>query len=234
MSLTDLRTDVLVANRTLVAHGLVHASFGNVSGVDRSGGVMVIKPSGVPYDELSPDTMSVVDIAGGRHLDGLRPSSDTPTHLELYRAFPGIGGVAHTHSTFATIWAQACLPVPCLGTTHADHFRGDIPCTRALSKEEIEGAYEHATGRVIIEALAGIDAGDMPGLLVASHGPFAWGEHAATAVATAAALELVAAMAYHTLALRPDQRRLADALRERHFLRKHGAGAYYGQATRES
>lgn len=229
MSLDALRADVLAANRALVAHGLVHGSFGNVSGVDRAAGVMVIKPSGVPYERLAPEAMSCVSLEDGRHLAGLLPSSDTPTHAELYRAFPAIGGIAHTHSTFATIWAQACLPVPCLGTTHADHFRGDVPCTRPLAAEEIEGEYELATGRAIVEAVAGSDASHVPGVLVASHGPFVWAEDAAAAAATAAALELVAGMAYHTLALRPGLAPVAETLRDRHFLRKHGAAAYYGQ-----
>jgi L-ribulose-5-phosphate 4-epimerase len=232
MELADLRGQVYAANRGLVAAGLVTLSFGNASGVDRGAGVMVIKPSGVAYERLTPADMVVVSLADGQVAEGsLRPSSDTPTHLVLYRRFTSIGGVVHTHSTFATAWAQAGRPIPCLGTTHADHFRGPVPVTRQLTATEIAGEYEAATGEVIIETLdrLGLDPLDMPAALVASHGPFAWGRDAAEAVTNAIALEAVAAMAHHTLALEPQAGDLAEVLLARHFNRKHGPHAYYGQ-----
>jgi L-ribulose-5-phosphate 4-epimerase len=232
MELADLREEVCAANRGLVAAGLVTLSFGNASGVDRGAGAMVIKPSGVAYERLFPADMVVVSLADGQVAEGsLRPSSDTPTHLVLYRRFTSIGGVVHTHSTFATAWAQAGRPIPCLGTTHADHFRGPVPVTRQLTATEIAGEYEAATGEVIIETLdrLGLDPLDMPAALVASHGPFAWGRDAAEAVTNAIALEAVAAMAHHTLALEPQAGDLAEALLARHFNRKHGPHAYYGQ-----
>ncbi len=229
MTLDDLRRDVLRANLALVEHGLVHGSFGNVSGVDRETGVLVIKPSGVPYAELTPETMACVDLASGARIDGLAPSSDTPTHRVVYLAFAEVGGVAHTHSPWATAWAQACRPIPCLGTTHADYFRGEIPCTRRLDREAIDGDYEAATGRAIVSTFEPLEPLDVPGVLVASHGPFAWGLGAADAVASVAALEFIASLAYHTLNLDAAANPVAEALRERHFLRKHGPAAYYGQ-----
>ena len=232
MVTSELREQVLEANRGLVSAGLVTLSFGNASGVDRAAGVMVIKPSGVPYASLRLQDMVVVSLDDGRIVEGeLRPSSDTPTHLVLYRRYPALGGVVHTHSSHASGWAQARRAIPCLGTTHADHFDGPVPVTRGMTRAEIDGAYEHETGVVIVETLdaLGLDPLHMPGALVASHGPFTWGPDAATAVANAVALEAVAAMAEQTLALRPDITAIDAALLRRHFDRKHGVGAYYGQ-----
>lgn len=229
---SSLREAVWRANQAIVEAGLVTLSFGNASGVDRDRGVMVIKPSGVPYADLLPAHLVVVGLDDGRVLEGdLRPSSDTPTHLELYRRCPGVGGVVHTHSTAATAWAQARRAIPPFGTTHADHFHGAIPVTRLLTEAEVAGDYEAVTGSVIVEALetGGFDASEMPAVLVASHGPFAWGPDPGAAVENAIALEAVAAMASRTLELDPDAQPMADYLLERHFRRKHGTGAYYGQ-----
>lgn len=232
LSLPELRESVLLANQALVRAGLVTLSFGNASGVDRAAGVMVIKPSGVPYDELRPEDMVVVSLEDGEVVEGdLRPSSDTPTHLLLYRSFPGVGGVVHTHSTAASAWAQAGRPIPLLGTTHADHFHGPVPVTRPLTRTEVAGEYEAETGAVIVETLEllGLSAAEMPAVLVASHGPFTWGIDPADAVANAIALETVAAMATQTITINPQVGPVAPYLRERHFQRKHGPGAYYGQ-----
>jgi L-ribulose-5-phosphate 4-epimerase len=234
MELDELRERVCAANLQLVAAGLVTLSFGNVSGVDRSAGVMVIKPSGVPYATLLPKDLVVVSLADGSVVEGsLRPSSDTPTHLALYRSFPSIGGVVHTHSSFAAAFAQAGRSIPCLGTTHADHFRGAVPVTRQMSNAEIQGEYEAETGTVIIETLEGLglDPLQMPAALVASHGPFTWGGTATDAVTNAIALEAVAAMAHRTLALEPNAGAINEVLLSRHFDRKHGPKAYYGQPT---
>jgi L-ribulose-5-phosphate 4-epimerase len=228
----ELREHVLEANREIVDAGLVLLTFGNASGADRRAGVMAIKPSGVSYEDLRPESMVVVDLEDGTVVDGTdRPSSDTPTHLALYQAFETIGGVVHTHSPFATAWAQARRDITCLGTTHADHFRGSVPVTRPLSPEEIEGDYERCTGEVIVETFEriGLDALEMPAALVASHGPFAWGADVAEAVENAVALEAVAAGAFRTELLRPEVEPVPDELLLRHFLRKHGPGAYYGQ-----
>jgi len=228
----ELREHVYDANREIVRAGLVVLTFGNASAVDRAAGVMAIKPSGVPYDLLRPEAMVVVDLESGAVVDGEhRPSSDTPTHLVLYRSFEGVGGIVHTHSPFATAWAQACRELPCLGTTHADHFSGAVPVTRALTRAEIEGEYERLTGEVVVETLAGLglDPLAMPAVLVASHGPFAWGADGAEAVENAVALEAVAAAAYRTEQLRPEIDPIGADLLRRHFLRKHGPGAYYGQ-----
>ena len=195
--------------------------------------MIAIKPSGVPYDRLGPEGMVVVDLETGRVVDGdARPSSDTPTHLVLYRRFEGVGGVVHTHSPYATAWAQSCRDLPCLGTTHADHFHGPVPCTRALTREEIETDYEARTGDAIVEAIEerGLEPLEMPAALVASHGPFAWGADAVQAAENAVALEAVAAAALRTLLISPEADSIADALLERHFQRKHGPAAYYGQA----
>ena len=232
MELPDLREQVCAANRELVAAGLVTLAFGNASAVDREADAMVIKPSGVAYERLTPADMVIVSLATGRVLDGaLRPSSDTPTHLTLYRQFPSIGGVVHTHSDFAVAWAQAGRAIPCFGTTHADHFRGSVPVTRQLTAAEIGGEYEAATGLVVVEALAatGLDPLQMPAVLVASHGPFTWGRSAMDAVINAVALEAIAAMAQRTLTLEPRAQAVSEQLLARHFDRKHGPGAYYGQ-----
>jgi L-ribulose-5-phosphate 4-epimerase len=232
MDLDELREQVCAANLRLVAEGLVTLSFGNVSGVDRVAGVLVIKPSGVAYATLAPKDLVVVSLADGRVVEGtLRPSSDTPTHLALYRSFPSIGGVVHTHSSFAGAFAQAGRSIPCLGTTHADHFRGTVPVTRQMTATEIEGEYEAETGAVIIETLTGLgfDPLQMPAALVASHGPFTWGGSPTDAVTNAVALEAVAAMAHRTLALEPGAGPVQEVLLSRHFDRKHGPTAYYGQ-----
>ena len=232
MSLDALREEVCQANLALVDAGLVTLSFGNASGIDRDAGLIVIKPSGVAYDRLTPADMVVVAVEDERVVEGdLRPSSDTPTHAFLYRTFPAIGGVVHTHSTFASAWAQAGLAIPALGTTHADHFEGPVPVTSALSEAQIEGAYERETGVAIAATLdtLGLDPLRMPAVLVRSHGPFTWGRTAAEAVTNAIALEAVAAMAHRTVALVPDPPPMDARLLARHFGRKHGAEAYYGQ-----
>ena len=233
MELPDLREQVCAANRELVAAGLVTLAFGNASAVDREAVAMGIKPSGVAYERLTPADMVIVSLATGRVVDGaLRPSSDTPTHLTLYRHFASIGGVVHTHSDFAVAWAQAGRAIPCFGTTHADHFRGSVPVTRQLTAAEISGEYEAATGLVVVETMAatGLDPLQMPAVLVASHGPFTWGRSAMDAVTNAIALEAVAAMAHRTLTLEPHAQAISEQLLARHFDRKHGPAAYYGQS----
>ena len=230
-----LRDEVCAANHDLAAAGLVALSFGNASGVDRSAGVLVIKPSGIACDAVLPEQLVAVSLEDGRVVEGeLRPSSDTPTHLELYRRLPSIGGVVHTHSAFAASFAQAQRPIPCLGTTHADHFAGPVPVSRPLGDAEVDGDYERETGVIVAETLEslGLDALAMPAVLVASHGPFTWGADARDAATNAQALELVAEIAYRTLALAPDAATLPERLRARHFERKHGPRAYYGQSTR--
>ena len=232
---TTLREAVWQANQMLVRGGLVAGSFGNASGVDRALGTMLIKPSGVPYDELRPDDLVEVALDDGRVVAGdLRPSSDAPTHLALYRRFDAVGGVVHTHSLEATAWAQACRPIPAFGTTHADHFHGPVPVTRRLRDEEIAGDDEAGTGAVIVEVLeeAGLDGSEMPAVLVAWHGPFTWGPDAVSAASNAIARELVAAMASRTLALDPGAGSMPSGLLDRHFWRKHGTTAYYGQRRR--
>jgi len=224
-----LKEQVCKANIALVEHGLVVLTWGNVSQIDRQTGLVAIKPSGVDYKDLTPEKIVVLDL-NGRHIDGrLRPSSDTPTHLELYRSFPGIGGICHTHSRYATIWAQACKDIPCLGTTHADHFYGPIPCTSPMDRQAIEGDYELNTGKAIVRRFAGIEPMTMPAVLVANHGPFTWGKDAFDAVANAIVLEEVAAMALGVEQLSPSHPPIDKALLDRHFLRKHGSKAYYGQ-----
>jgi L-ribulose-5-phosphate 4-epimerase len=237
MSLDDLRKQVCAANQALVAAGLVTLSFGNASGIDRTARVMVIKPSGVPYEALRPDVLVAVDLESGASESGaLRPSSDAPTHLALYRRYPDIGGVVHTHSSWASAWAQAGRAIPCFGTTHADHFHGPVPVTRALTHAELGPAYEADTGAVIIETLdaLGLAPLEMPAVLVRSHGPFTWGTDVNGAVANAVALEAVAMMADRTLTLEPRTSAIDEALLERHFGRKHGPGAYYGQVDQRS
>jgi L-ribulose-5-phosphate 4-epimerase len=226
-----LRHEVLHANRVLSDSGLVMATFGNVSGVDRDAGLLVIKPSGVAYQGLTEADLVPVALADGRVLEGtLRPSSDTPTHLEIYRAFD-CGGVVHTHSAYATAFAQARLPIRCMGTTHADHFRGDIPVTRPLTGAEIAGDYERETGRVIVETFraGGLRPEEISAVLVAHHGPFTWGRDALAAVEQAQAREYVARLEATVRAIAPDAARPDPALIDRHFLRKHGPGSYYGQ-----
>jgi L-ribulose-5-phosphate 4-epimerase len=233
--LADLRARVAAANRAIHDAGLVTLNFGNVSGVDRNEKVLVIKPSGVPYTELRPDSMVVVALDDGRVVDGsLRPSTDTPTHRLLYGEFPALGGIVHTHSPSATAWAQAGRAIPCLGTTHADFFRGTVPVSRPLRSDEIAGDYEWETGRVIVETLAdaGRSAVEAPAVLVGSHGPFAWGGSPETAVEVAIALEAVAVMAFQTLVIEASAPEIGEDLLARHFDRKHGAGAYYGQSER--
>jgi L-ribulose-5-phosphate 4-epimerase len=228
----ELRERVLAANLELVRAGLVVLSFGNASAVDRDAGVFAIKPSGVAYERLRPRDIVVVALEDGRVTDGSRrPSSDTPTHLVLYRLFPDVGGIVHTHSICATAWAQARRELPCFGTTHADHFRGSVPITRHLTEDEIVEDYETNTGRVIVErfAAAGIAPFDVPAVLDASHGPFTWGPTVESALENAIALEAIAAMAIHTVALDPAPEAIPGELLEKHFGRKHGPGAYYGQ-----
>lgn len=227
--LEQLKQEVFEANLALVKHGLVIFTWGNVSAIDREKGLIVIKPSGVNYDEMKVDDMVVVSITDGKVIEGnLKPSSDTPTHLVLYRQFQGINAIVHTHSTFATSWAQSGKAIPALGTTHADHFYGAVPCTRLLNKKEIQENYEVETGNVIVETFKNIDPESIPGVLVAGHGPFSWGSTAMKAVYNAAVLEEVAQMALHTFAL-GNQKPIDQFLLDKHYLRKHGKNAYYGQ-----
>lgn len=228
--LEELKQQVWEANMSLPAHGLVTFTWGNVSGVDRTSGLMVIKPSGVSYDALSPDDMVVIELETGRQIEGaLSPSSDTETHLELYRSFAHIGGVVHTHSRWATIYAQAGRGIPPFGTTHADYFYGEIPCTRALTAAEIAGNYERETGRVIVETFQTRNPDDIPSVLVYSHGPFCWGATPDKAVFNAVVLEQVAYMAWHSQMIDPALPQIPQELLDKHFLRKHGPDAYYGQ-----
>ena len=230
-----LREEVHRANMALARSGLVMGTFGNVSGADRAAGLLAIKPSGVPYDEMTPEHIVPVSLATGEVVDSdLRPSSDTPTHLELYRAFASCGGIVHTHSECATALAQAGLPVRCLGTTHADHFRGDVPVTRALTRKEVAREYEKETGRVIVETFRKmrLSPEEVSAVLVRNHGPFAWGRDAAEAVEHARILEYVARMEILVLSTGARASRPAVHLVDRHFLRKHGKGAYYGQRSK--
>jgi L-ribulose-5-phosphate 4-epimerase len=228
--LEELKQQVCQANLDLVAHGLVTLTWGNVSGLSDDGEFLVIKPSGVPYADMSPAQMVVVSMETGQVVEGsLRPSSDMVTHRLLYQNFRGIGGVTHTHSPKATAFAQAQREIPCFGTTHADHFYGSIPLTRLLTAEEINDGYEINTGRVIVERFESLDPISMPGVLVASHAPFAWGKNAADSVINAVALEAVAAMALDALALAPDAKPVDQFLLDKHYFRKHGKDAYYGQ-----
>lgn len=228
--LKELKEQVYEANMLLPKHNLVTFTWGNVSGIDRSSGMIVIKPSGVDYDKLSPEDMVVVELESGKRVEGsLNPSSDTPTHLALYRAFGNIGGVVHTHSRWATVFSQSGRGIPPLGTTHADYFYGEIPCTRRMTPEEIGGEYERETGNVIIKTFEGRSPDDIPAVLVHSHGPFAWGTDPHNAVHNAVVLEELAFMAWHNLIMQPDISPMQRELMDRHYLRKHGAGAYYGQ-----
>ena len=227
--LEELKQKVLEANLLLPKYQLVTFTWGNVSAIDREKGLVVIKPSGVPYETMTAEDMVVVDLNGSIVEGEKRPSSDTPTHIALYRAFPEIGGVVHTHSRWATSFAQAGRPVPPLGTTHADDFYGEIPCTRSLTDEEIGGEYEKNTGLVIAETFTGKNAAEVPGVLVRNHGPFSWGKDALDAVHNAVVLEEVAFMAFHALMLEPEADTVSQALLDRHYLRKHGKNAYYGQ-----
>ena len=228
--LEELKKQVCEANLELPKYGLVTFTWGNVSGVDREKGLMVIKPSGVEYDNMTPEDMVVVSLATGEKVEGKwKPSSDTPTHVALYHAFPSIGGVGHTHSRWATSWAQAGRGIPAYGTTHGDYFYGEIPCTRKMTTAEIEGEYELETGKVIIETFEGKSAGDIPAVLVHSHGPFTWGTDPHNAVHNAVVLEELAFMAYHTEAIAPGKETMQSKLLDKHYLRKHGKNAYYGQ-----
>ncbi len=229
--LKSLREAVYEANMELPRRGLVTYTWGNVSAVDRAAGLMVIKPSGVEYEDLSPDKLVVLDLDGQRVEGSLNPSSDTRTHLELYRAFPEIGGIVHTHSAHAVAWAQAGRDIPCFGTTHADYFYGPVPCARALSPEEVEDDYEGSTGRVIVETFRerGLNPVHVPGVICRSHGPFTWGRDAAQAVYHAAVLEEVAKMAIFTVQINPEALPAPQHVLDKHFMRKHGPNAYYGQ-----
>ncbi len=229
--LEELKKKVFEANMLLPKYGLVTFTWGNVSGIDREKGLFVIKPSGVDYEKMSAEDMVVMDMEGNRVEGRYKPSSDTPTHLELYKAFPHIGGIVHTHSSYATSWAQAGRSIPCYGTTHADYMYGEIPCARCLTKEEIEEAYEKNTGLLIAELFrkTGKDPMAVPAVLCKNHGPFAWGKDPHEAVHNAVVLEEVAKMAYRAELIEPGVRPAPKSLQDKHYFRKHGAGAYYGQ-----
>ena len=228
--LEELKQQVCKANLDLVKHGLVTFTWGNVSGVDRESGLMVIKPSGVEYDTMTAEDMVVVSLATGERVEGKwKPSSDTATHVALYNAFENIGGIVHTHSRWATSWAQAGRGIPAYGTTHGDYFYGEIPCTRKMTPAEIGGEYEKETGNVIIETFEGACPDQIPAVLVHSHGPFAWGTDAHNAVHNAVVLEELAFMAFHTEAITPGKETMQQELLDKHYLRKHGKNAYYGQ-----
>jgi L-ribulose-5-phosphate 4-epimerase len=225
----EIRKAVCEANIELQTQKLVICSWGNVSGIDRAASVVAIKPSGVSYDQLTPDKMVLIDLDGNVIEGNLKPSSDTPTHLELYRNFEAVGGICHTHSANATIWAQACREIPCFGTTHADYFYGPIPVTEKMTADEIKSNYELNTGKVIAKRFADLDPVKMPAVLVANHGPFTWGKTPAEAVEAAVVLEQVAATALATIMLNPNQNQISKSLCNKHYLRKHGKNAYYGQ-----
>lgn len=227
--LTELKKQVLEANLELPKKGLVTYTWGNVSGIDREHNLVVIKPSGVPYEKLKAENLVVVDLDGNIIEGELNPSSDTPTHLMIYKNFKEVGGIVHTHSRWATTWSQSGKNIPALGTTHADYYYGDIPCTREMTDEEINGEYEKETGKVIVETFKGIDPLTMPAVLVNNHGPFTWGKNPAEAVYSAVVLEEVSMMAYNTCLLNPKITSINQTLLDKHFLRKHGANAYYGQ-----
>ena len=227
--LEKLKEEVYKANLSLVTNNLVIYTWGNVSAIDRESNLIVIKPSGVDYDKMTPKDMVVVDFEGTVVEGDLRPSSDTPTHIELYKNFKNIGGIVHTHSTWATQWAQAERDIPAYGTTHADYFYGDIPCTRRLTKEEIENEYEKNTGKVILERFESIDEKAIPAVLCGGHGPFTWGKNPAEAVYHARVLEEVAKMAFYTEMISGNKNRISQYLLDKHYMRKHGKNAYYGQ-----
>ena len=227
--LEALKRSVYEANTQLPQYGLVTFTWGNVSGIDRERGLFVIKPSGVAYEEMKPEDMVVMDLDGVQVEGRLRPSSDIATHLELYKAFPEVGGIVHTHSRWATAWAQTGRGIPCYGTTHADYFYGEIPCTRDLTKNEIDEGYEKNTGLVIVQRFTELDAMAVPGVLCCHHGPFAWGKDAAEAVHNAVVMETVAEMAFHCEQLGKDAGTISRAQLDKHYFRKHGENAYYGQ-----
>lgn len=227
--LENLKQEVLQANLDLVKYGLVILTWGNVSGIDREKGLIVIKPSGIDYHQLLTEDLVVVNLEGNIVEGNMRPSSDTATHIELYKAFPEIGGVSHTHSNYATMFAQACKEIPCLGTTHADHFYGSIPLTRFLTEEEVKEDYETNTGKIIIERFKGINPTATPGVLVAGHAPFTWGRNAAEAVKNSVILERIAEMAIGTYQIKSSIKALPQYISEKHFQRKHGPDSYYGQ-----
>ncbi|MDD3185769.1 MAG: L-ribulose-5-phosphate 4-epimerase [Anaerostipes sp.] len=227
--LEQLKKEVYEANMELPKRGLITYTWGNVSGIDRASGLFVIKPSGVDYDKLTPDDMVVVNLDGEKVEGNLNPSSDTPTHVELYKAYKDLGGIVHTHSPWATSWAQAGKSIPCYGTTHADYFYGEIPCARSLTETEIQGEYEKNTGLVIMETMQGKNPIYVPGILCSNHGPFTWGKDALEAVHNAVVLEEVAKMAYHTEHLKAGVTSAPTILQDKHFFRKHGENAYYGQ-----
>jgi L-ribulose-5-phosphate 4-epimerase len=227
--LEQLKEQVFQSNLDLVKHGLVIFTWGNVSGIDREKGLVVIKPSGVSYEKMKASDMVVVDLDGNVVEGNLKPSSDTPTHLVLYKSFTNIGGVVHTHSEWATSWAQAGKGIPAIGTTHADYFYGEIPCTRKMTKAEIEGEYEKETGTVIVERFENLNPDSIPGVLVNNHGPFSWGKNADDAVHNAVVMEEVAKMTFRSLILNPSVT-MDQVLLDRHYLRKHGKNAYYGQS----
>lgn len=229
--LEEIKKQVYKANMELPRYGLVTFTWGNVSGIDKESGLFVIKPSGVDYDKLTPEDMVVMDLQGNKIEGRFKPSSDTPTHLELYKAFPEIGGIVHTHSSYATSWAQAGRGIPCYGTTHADYIYGEVPCLRCLTKEEIEEAYEENTGHLIVNEFLRMNRDPMavPAVLCKNHGPFAWGKDAMDAVHNAVVLEEVAKMAYRTEIINPKVAPAPGELQDKHYFRKHGVNAYYGQ-----
>ena len=230
MELAQLKEAVLCANLDLPKHGLVTFTWGNVSGIDRERGLVVIKPSGVSYEKMAASDLVVLDLDGNTVEGSLRPSSDTPTHLALYRQYAAIGGIVHTHSTHATAWAQAGRAIPAFGTTHADYFHGPVPCSRPLTKAEVDSEYETNTGKVIIETIGAANPMEIPGIIVSEHAPFTWGKDAHDAVHNAVVLEEVARMALYTLQISPNRSGVSDYLLDKHYLRKHGANAYYGQS----
>jgi len=225
----ELKEEVFKANIDLVKYDLVTLTWGNVSGIDREAGLIVIKPSGVEYETMKAEDMVVLDMDGKICEGNLKPSSDTPTHLELYKAFPKIGGITHSHSRYATMFAQACQEIPCFGTTHADHFYGPVPVTRFLTRKEVSGGYELNTGKLIVERFVTLDPIATPAVIIAGHGPFTWGKTAEESVKNNLVLEQIAQMALGTLQLNPDVKALPDYIKDKHYKRKHGPDAYYGQ-----